>query len=186
MQEIKEGIAHITDFEGYDHMLYLGALCAPFVLRDYKKVVVLATAFTIGHSVTLAASAAGVLRFSSDIIEMLISISIGITGLANLVIKDQALRWWHYIITIGFGLIHGMGFSSYFRMMYSHESDWIWRLFQFNVGVELGQLMIISVILLASYIAVNRLKLSQTNWKKSLSWIAIIMSGYLIFEKIMV
>ncbi|MFZ4783945.1 MAG: HupE/UreJ family protein [Flavobacteriales bacterium] len=184
MQEIKEGIAHITDFDGYDHMLYLVALCAPFVLRDYMKVVVLATAFTVGHSITLAASASGILRFSSDLVEMLISISIGITGLANLVMKDQVLRWWHYIITIGFGLIHGMGFSTYFRMMYSHESDWIWRLFQFNIGVELGQLLIISVILLASFFAVNTFKLAQAYWKQGLSWIAIIMSGYLILEKI--
>lgn len=184
MDEIKEGIAHITDFDGYDHMLYLVALCAPFVLRDFKKVVVLATAFTLGHSITLAASAAGVLRFSSDLVEMLISVSIGITGIANLLMRDQLLRWWHYFITIGFGLIHGMGFSSYFRMMYSHESDWIWRLFQFNLGVELGQLMIIAVILLSSFVAVGVFKLSQTHWKQGLSWIAIIMSGYLIFEKI--
>lgn len=184
MEEIKEGIAHITDFDGYDHMLYLVALCAPFVISDFKKVVFLATAFTIGHSITLAASAAGILRFSGDVVEMLISISIGITGLANLLMRDQLLRWWHYMITIGFGLIHGMGFSSYFRMMYSHEENWIWRLFQFNLGVELGQLMIIGVILFASFVAVGVFKLSQTRWKQGLSWIAIIMSGYLIFEKI--
>lgn len=184
MSEILEGMGHITDLEGYDHMLFLLALSAPFLVKDYKKLLLLATAFTIGHSLTLAASAMGVLRFNSDTIELLITVSIAITALLNFFIKDSKIYWWNYVIAIGFGLIHGMGFSTYFRMMFSSDSGWLIKLFKFNLGVEIGQILILSFILLLGYIVTGLFKVKQLYWMYALSGISFLVAIRLIFDNL--
>ncbi|MFO0359674.1 MAG: HupE/UreJ family protein [Flavobacteriales bacterium] len=183
MNELLEGFRHITDFGGYDHMLFILAMAAPFTISDWKKLLILVTAFTIGHSLTLALSASSIIKFNSGLIELLIPITIFITAASNVLYKDLKDLKWRYLITLGFGLIHGMGFSSYFRMMYEGNSNWIAQLFLFNCGVEIGQLLVLGLIMLLGVLATSALKVEKRKWAIGLSVIAAIISGYLILDK---
>ncbi len=185
MQSIIQGILHITDLEGYDHMLFLLALCAPYASREYKKIIWLATAFTVGHSLTLALAALDVLRFSGNFIELLIPITIMLTALWNIVAGAFIKRpqaWVQYTIAACFGLIHGMGFSSYFRMMYSETGDLVKQLLLFNIGVELGQIIIIGLILLLLYILHKIIKLPRLYVTYALSAIAFAVAAWLVYR----
>lgn len=184
MVEVFDGIGHITDLEGYDHMLFLLALSAPFLVKDFKKLFFLASAFTVGHSLTLAASAMGILRFNSDTIELLMTISIAITALLNFFIKESKIYWWNYLIAVGFGLIHGMGFSSYFRMMYSEDHGWLLKLLKFNIGVEFGQLLILLVILIIGYCVTTLFKVKQLYWQYAVSGLSLLVAILLIIDNL--
>ncbi len=184
MQSILQGILHITDLQGYDHMLFLLALCAPFSAREYKKVFWLATAFTLGHSLTLALAALDVLRFSSHLIELLIPITIMLTALWNVAAGafiQKPKAWVQYSMAATFGLIHGMGFSSYFRMLYNETGDLVKQLFLFNLGVELGQIIIICLLLLLFYVIQRATKLPRLYTTYVLSTIAFVVAAYLVY-----
>jgi hypothetical protein len=183
MDELLEGFKHITDLKGYDHMLFILAMAAPFNVGDWKKLLILVTAFTLGHSLTLALAASGVIKFNPSLIELLIPITIFITAVSNVLYKDLGNLKWRYIITLGFGLIHGMGFSSYFRMMYEDNENWIGQLFLFNCGVEMGQILVLCIIMFLSFVAVSMFRLERRTWTVALSAIAGIISGYLILDK---
>ncbi|MBL0314788.1 MAG: HupE/UreJ family protein [Flavobacteriales bacterium] len=160
-----QGIQHITDLEGYDHMLFLAALCAPFTFKEWKTVLLLATAFTVGHSVSLALSALELIHFNRDLIELLIAITILLTALVNVFIDQKGkISVWSYLLTTGFGIIHGMGFSGFFRMISDDTGSFIRQLLLFNLGVETGQILIIMVFLgimfLAGKMIVQHRKLS--------------------------
>jgi hypothetical protein len=184
MSEIIEGISHITDLDGYDHMLFLLALSAPFVEKDFKKLIFLASAFTVGHSLTLAAAAMGILRFNSSTVELLIVVSIAITALLNFLIKESRIYWWNYLIAVGFGLIHGMGFSSYFRMMYSNDDGWLLKLLKFNIGVEIGQLFVLAIIIGIGHVVIRVLKVKGLYWSYALSMLSLLIAIRLIFDNL--
>lgn len=137
------GIDHITDLQGYDHMLYLLALVAWASLVDFLRVLLLATAFTIGHTLTLLLAGMGWVHPFGNWIEFLIPVTICCTALWNLRRKAgqeaAAVNRLTYVMTIGFGLIHGLGFSSFFRMMRDESESIVFPLLRFNAGVELGQ-----------------------------------------------
>jgi len=166
------GLEHIADIQAYDHMVFLLALCALYQLSSWKKVAVLATAFTIGHSLTLALVSLDLLKISADLVETLIPITIIITAIFNLVNPSENIEsstfgktmWRYYAIALGFGLIHGMGFSSYFSSLLGGEDSIIFPLFAFNLGIEAGQLIIVLGILLIGYIVMNVLKMKQIHW----------------------
>jgi hypothetical protein len=179
-----DGIMHITDVEGYDHMLFLLAMCAPFTFRDWKPVAILATAFTVGHSVSLALAAFDVIRFSSEIIEFLIPITILATSAFNWFSSDSNNRSAYRYMTAGiFGVIHGMGFSSFFRMISSEGEGFIGQLFLFNLGVEAGQLLILAVIL--CFIALSGLAIPSIKDKlpKILAGLSFLLAFVLAIEK---
>jgi len=152
------GLEHILDIKGYDHMLFLLALCIPFTLRDWKKVLILATAFTIGHSVTLALSTLDLVRFPMDWIEFLIPVTILLTARYDLLRGTSINRNLHYGMALFFGLIHGMGFSNFLRgsMFPGEESNLVWQLLYFNIGIEIGQIFVV-IILLIILTLLNRL-----------------------------
>jgi len=180
------GIEHITDIEGYDHMLFLLTLCAPFFYKEWKQIFWLATAFTLGHSLTLALSAMEVVWVSADLIEKLIPVTIMLTALGNIFQKREpgsSLRAWQYIITASFGLIHGLGFSTYFKMMYDETSSRILSLLAFNLGVEAGQLFIVALIFGLLFIIVNMLKVSMRKWTIAISTGSFIVAAYLFIDK---
>jgi hypothetical protein len=153
-----EGFLHITDPKGADHMLFLLAVAAGYTLRSWKMLFCLATGFTLGHSITLILAAYDVIRFSSDWVEWTILASIFVTALVHWFMPvNQPLRILLPIIAL-FGLVHGMGFSSYFRMMYSDDSL-AGRLLAFNIGVECGQLLVLLVLLIVNTAAVEVLKI---------------------------
>jgi hypothetical protein len=187
IQYFLEGVGHITDFGGYDHMLYLAALCAPFTLRNWKKVVLLATAFTAGHSVALFLAATDYIRFSSDLIETLIPLTIMLTCLLSFAHDSLGARTGtiQYAVTAGFGLIHGMGFSSYFRMIANESGEFIQSLLLFNLGVEVGQLLIVAILLcFASLVTGVVLPGSEKKYAIFLSIGVLIVSSYLFIIKI--
>ncbi len=143
MREVLMGIEHITDLQGYDHMLYLLALVAWASLGDFLRVLLLATAFTIGHTITLLLAGMGWIHPFGLWIEFLIPVTIFCTALWNLRrTAGQGSRLVNrvtYAITIVFGFVHGLGFSSFFRMMQDEGEGIVLPLLRFNVGVEMGQ-----------------------------------------------
>ena len=175
---------HITDIEGYDHMLFLLAMCAPFTFKEWKPVAILATAFTVGHSVSLALAAFDVIRFSSELIEFLIPITILLTSAFNWRSgASRALSAYRYASAGIFGVIHGMGFSSFFRMISGESEGFIAQLFFFNLGVEAGQLLILAVIL--SIIALSTLAIPSAKEKlpKILASLSFLLALVIAIEK---
>lgn len=179
------GFDHILDWNGYDHILFLVALCAIFGPKDWKRVLVLVTAFTIGHSLTLALSALDIVRLSPKLVEVLIPVTILITALQNLFMNPEkrASWWWHYGLALGFGLIHGMGFSNYFKALLGRETSILWPLFSFNLGVELGQVLIVAAGLAANAAAARILRIPQRYWTQGLSGLAAVLSIIMIIQR---
>jgi len=152
------GFRHITDLRGADHILFLLALAAIYRFRDWRECLWVATAFTVGHSLTLGLAVTNVLTISPPLIEFLIPITIVATGLENLLVRDNATpfatRRYRPLLAGVFGLVHGAGFANYLRSLFVERIAL--PLFGFNVGIELGQ---ICVLLLAftAFIVVDRL-----------------------------
>lgn len=162
----REGIYHITDIRGYDHILFVAALCLPYLLKDWRKILILITAFTIGHSATLALSIYNKILIPSSWIEFLIPVTIIITALENVSIKKfdfgkDSLRYGSALV---FGLIHGMGFSNYLRSMMGKSETIVVQLLAFNVGLEIGQLVIVAVVLFLTFLFVSIFRVSRREW----------------------
>ena len=160
------GWEHIISKDALDHQLFILALIAIFSFRDWKKVLILVTAFTIGHSLTLVLSALDIFRFPSDWVEFLIPCTIVFTALDNIIFSknEKKLIQLNYYLALLFGLIHGMGFANSVRMMLASEQDITLPLFGFNVGLELGQIVVVAIALFIHYIFSEVLKLSNKIW----------------------
>lgn len=189
------GFEHISDLQGYDHILFIVALCAIYRIGEWRKVALLVTAFTLGHSLTLALAALDVIRVSAAWIEFLIPVTIFLTALYNAVIHKIGDRTegtfskqlnWNYLFALLFGLIHGMGFSNFFRsmLMPGEEGSLVKQLLAFNIGVELGQLAIVAVILLLAFIGMNRLRIPQKDWNLFISGMAAGPAVIMALERI--
>lgn len=167
------GREHILDWQAYDHILFLIALCAIYLLQDWKKVLILVTAFTIGHSITLALSTLDIVSVRSDIIEFLIPVTIFITALSNLLRKQSALTPanlnMNYFFGMFFGLIHGLGFSNYLKSILGREDSIVTPLLSFNLGLELGQIIIVLVFMTVSFVFVNLFNVARRDWNLIIS-----------------
>lgn len=158
------GIQHITDLAGIDHILFIAALCLRYLWTDWKKLLVLVTAFTIGHSITLALSTLDVISISQRWTEFLIPITIIITAINNCFVKDFSFNSKYptiYFFALFFGLVHGLGFSTLLKSMLGRDTNIITQLFAFNLGLEVGQLLIVSIILLFSFLLVRVLQVNR-------------------------
>lgn len=180
------GFEHISDIKAYDHILFVVALCAIYRLAQWRSVVVLVTAFTIGHSLTLALAAMGIIPVNSELIEFLIPVTILLTCVYNVTtyaadFDKKSLRI-KYTLAAFFGLIHGMGFSNYFSMLLGKSQSIVKPLLAFNIGIELGQLIIVLLSLGAAYLAFNLLKIKQREWNLFISGAVAGMALMLIFE----
>ncbi len=163
----KMGLNHVLDFTAYDHILFLIVLAVVFNLNNWKKVLWLVTLFTLGHSITLALSAYKVLEFDIDIIEFLIPLTIFITGFINVITSKKIKETKgsvNLILALFFGLIHGLGFSNYFKMMIGQEEDKLFPLLEFAIGIEAAQIIIVLGILLLGVVLQNLLKVSRRDW----------------------
>ena len=160
-------------------------MCAIYAFRDWKKVLVLITAFTLGHSVTLALATLKLITYRSDIIELLIPITILATAVSNFSDtstgepKSPKLR---YIFAACFGLIHGMGFSNYLRSLLGEQDSIIMPLFSFNLGLELGQLVIVAIALGIASLFIEIIKLQRLTWNHLISGIVAGMALSLILN----
>jgi uncharacterized BrkB/YihY/UPF0761 family membrane protein len=184
---LKLGYHHITDLNGYDHILFILALCAIYKIADWRKVAILITAFTIGHSITLALSTLKIISFNAKLIEFLIPITILFTCIMNLFYKIPDRKpifkkpnYSRYYMAIFFGLIHGMGFSNYLRSLLGREETIAKPLFAFNLGLEGGQIIIVAFSLAFSALFISILKVKQQEWKQVLSGIVAGLSLMLI------
>ena len=145
------GLEHIADWQGYDHILFLLVLCGVYSLKELKQVLLLVTAFTIGHSITLAMSVLSIITIKSEWIEFLIPITILYTAVLNLYRLNkppQSHFKANYFFALLFGFIHGMGFSYLLKSLLGKTESVLLPLFAFNVGLEAGQLIIILIVLL--------------------------------------
>ena len=181
----EEGWRHIISKDALDHQLFIIALAAIYLVHDWKKVIVLVTAFTIGHSLTLALSAFDVIRVNSNWVEFLIPLTIVITALQNFFKTDghygrYRMQYW---LALFFGLIHGLGFANTIRFMLAGDQNIALPLFSFNVGLEVGQLFVVALVLLLSYFVVNTLKLRRKWWVWGLSAIALAVSAYICISR---
>lgn len=179
------GVHHIADFAGYDHILFLVCLTAVYLVKDWRRILILITAFTIGHSVSLVLATFNVVHFSSGWVEFLIPLTIFITGLWNIIDRDDSVsRKGHrikYTAALFFGLIHGLGFSNYLRSLLGSEDQLALPLLGFNLGIETGQILIVAVILTLAMIAQKYLRIIHREWNLILSGagmgIALILMG---------
>jgi hypothetical protein len=146
------GFRHIADLAGYDHILFVTALAIPFGIRDWRRLAILVTAFTVGHSVTLVLAMLRLVSVSSQIVETLIPATILVTALGAYTTAtpqraENPVTFSRYGMALFFGLIHGLGFSTYLRALLGDEESIAGPLLAFNIGLELGQLVILCVVL---------------------------------------
>lgn len=167
----KLGIQHILDLNGFDHILFIVVLCAVFVARDWVKILLLVTAFTLGHSLTLALATFKVIEIRSEVIEFLIPVTIALTALITLIKPKPSTGkgiQLNYLLALFFGLIHGLGFSNYLRALLGKEAA-IWQpLLAFNIGLEVGQLAIVAAFLLLTSL-VHLAGMNRKEWTLILS-----------------
>lgn len=179
-----EGIRHITDWRGYDHILFVAALCLPWLIKDWKKVLWLITAFTIGHSVTLALSIYSKILVHSNWIEWLIPLTVAVTAIENVVVKNEERNMrLRYTSALIFGLIHGMGFSNYLRSMMGKNENIITQLFAFNIGLEVGQVAIVLMVMFVGLIFVQVLNAPRKEWVLFVSGGIFVAAMQMIIER---
>jgi hypothetical protein len=180
------GFHHIADIRGIDHILFIVALCIRYQFTDWKKLLLLVTAFTIGHSITLALSVFEILNYSMSWIEFLIPVTIVLTAFSNVFVKKFVFKAKFpliYFLALFFGLIHGMGFSSYLKSLLGKGESVIWQLLAFNLGLEAGQIMIVFVILIITLIFVNLFKVNRREYLLFISAIAFALALEMAFER---
>lgn len=179
------GIQHILDLDGFDHILFVIALCAIYLGRDWKKIIILVTAFTIGHSITLALATLNLIKVNSDLVEFLIPVTIAITAVSN-IIKPKPSNGrgiqLNYFFALFFGLIHGLGFSNYLRSLLGKEASIFQPLLAFNLGLEAGQLVIVGVFILAAMILVGVMGINRKDWTLVVSSVVLGMALMMILE----
>lgn len=168
------GKDHILDYtNGYDHILFVIVLCAVYVVRDWKKILILITSFTIGHSITLALATWKVIQFDATLIEFLIPGTIFVTAVANLFRSEASVERGHvqlnYLFALFFGLIHGLGFSNYLRELLGQQQNITVPLLAFNLGLEFGQIIVVAIFMVISFILVDLLTLNRRDWKMIIS-----------------
>ena len=172
------GIEHILTWDALDHILFVSALCLRYRLTDWKKVVIMVTAFTIGHSITLVLSVLGYFKMPVDWIEFLIPLTIAATAVNNLFYrpgKKTAKLPLIYFFALFFGMIHGLAYANLLLDLEGGE-NLTSHLLAFNLGIEVAQLLVVAVVLFLSFIFVENLKIPQ-QW-----WLAVISSVILVFS----
>jgi len=179
------GLNHVLDFKAYDHILFLIVLAVVFSFNQWKKAILLITLFTLGHSLTLGLAAYGVVNFDINLIEFLIPVTIFITGATNLFRtgKPNQKNSINLVFALFFGLIHGLGFSNYFRMMIGKSEDKLMPLLEFALGIEAAQIIIVFAILVIGALLQSVLKVSKRDWVLVTSSIVIGFSIQMILER---
>lgn len=194
----KQGLSHISDLGAYDHILFIAALAAAYHIKNGKKLILLVSAFTIGHSIALALATLKIVKVNSSLIEFLIPVTIIATCLTTIlrqlkhkspplqfkkVLDHSKKAGFHveqngatYLIIIGFGIVHGLGFSNYLRFILSENESLFTPLFAFNLGLEVGQIFILTIALIINFVLLRYVKLSQKHLPIIISILITIIS----------
>ncbi len=160
------GWEHIINTEALDHIFFIAALAAIYMLKDWRQVLILVTAFTIGHTITLILSTKRIVEINESWVEFLIPCTIVVTAISNLFQKSfttKAIRI-NYFLALFFGLIHGLAFANTLRMILAPEQSFALSMFSFSVGLESGQILIVFIILLLSQFFIGVLKIQRLHW----------------------
>ena len=183
---LKLGWEHIISKDALDHQLFVLVLVAAYSYKDWKKILVLVTAFTIGHSVTLALSVLDIIRVPSAWVEFLIPLTIVITALDNIIMKNKqnSLMKMNYYLALIFGFIHGMGFANTARMMIAQEQSLFVPLLGFNIGLELGQIVVVFAILIIFFLLTTVFKTQRKDWIMFTSSAVFALSLQMALERI--
>lgn len=183
---LKLGWEHIISLYALDHQLFVLVLMAIYVFKDWKKILWVVTAFTIGHSITLVLSAFDILRAPAKWIEFLIPLTIVITALDNILMrnKPQNLMQVNYFFALFFGLIHGMGFANTARMMMSKEQSIIVPLLGFNIGLEVGQIAVVIVIMIIHFVMLTLFRINKKEWVMFVSSAVFALALKMALERI--
>jgi hypothetical protein len=186
---VQLGFLHICTPRAADHLTFLLALCAPYVLSDWRRVLALVTSFTIGHSLTLALATLGLVAFRPTLIEALIPVTIMATAVVNMrgasrvfTRRTPVLAAAPNALALGFGLIHGLGFSNYLRNLLGPNSRPVAELLAFNIGVELGQILVVAGILLAGAVLLGSLRVARRDWLLATSGAALGIATVLLSQ----
>ncbi|MEG0849713.1 HupE/UreJ family protein [Flavobacterium plurextorum] len=172
------GLKHVLDINAYDHVLFLIALTVPYTFKDWKRILLLVSLFTIGHTVALVLSVFGIITVKVNLVEFLIPITILITALYHLFTAGKATKNdginLIFFVTLFFGIIHGLGFSNYFKtILGGSPSSKLLPLGEFALGIEAAQLVVVFVVLVISYIVQTVFRFSKRDW-------ALVMSAFII------
>lgn len=182
---LKLGWEHIISLDALDHQLFVLVLVAVYTYNDWRKILVLVTAFTIGHSITLALSILDVIRIPGNWVEFLIPLTILLTAIDNILMRNKQnnLMKMNYYLALFFGLIHGMGFAKTARLMMAKEQNIVTPLLGFNIGLELGQVIVVVVILMIEFFLIKFFKLKKIHWILFASGITLLISLKLCIER---
>jgi hypothetical protein len=180
------GWDHIISTDALDHLLFIAVLSAIYMLRDWKQVLILVTAFTLGHSITLALTSLNIIAFPVAWVEFFVPLTIVITALSNLFQKTFTPRTvrLNYMFALFFGLIHGMAFASLLRMILASDQSFAFAMFSFSVGLELGQVLVVFLILLLAQLFVKYLSVNRREWVICLSAAVLALALQMTIERI--
>lgn len=180
------GWHHIIAWDALDHLLFVLVLSVVYLVKDWKKVLILVTAFTFGHSITLILSILDVVRTNDKLVEILIPFTIIVTAVFNLVDKESAQHSLqrNYFLAFFFGLIHGLGYANALRFIMAKDDSIGMSLLGFNLGLEAGQILVVAAILLVSFLVVTQAGLKRKWWIWGLSIIAIILAIRMIWDRL--
>ena len=183
----KLGLSHVLDIAAYDHVLFLIVLAVVFHFNQWKKAIWLITFFTIGHSLTLALAAYDLIKVPLDIVEFLIPVTIFITGVFNILRASNTVARKEkitFFLALFFGLVHGLGFSNYFRILIGKEDDKILPLLEFALGIEAAQIIIVFSVLLLGMFLQNFFRVVKRDWVLVTSAIVIGVSIPMMINRI--
>jgi len=172
------GLRHVLNIHAYDHVLFLIALTVPYAFKDWKRILLLVTIFTVGHTLALLLSVFGLIIIKVNLVEFLIPITILIVAFFNLFTagkssKNESISIVGFI-TLFFGVIHGLGFSNYFNsILGGNTTSKLLPLSEFALGIELAQIIVVFVVLILSYIVQTVFRFSKRDW-------TLVMSSFVI------
>ena len=181
------GLKHVLDFQAYDHILFLIVLAVVFSFNQWKRALWLITFFTIGHTLTLGLAAYNIINIKVSIVEFLIPVTIFITGVFNVARVGKASTGKENInlfLALFFGLVHGLGFSNYFRIMIGQEEDKFLPLLEFALGIEASQVIIVFGILILGTLLQNFAKVTKRDWVLVASAIVIGFTIPMMIERV--
>ena len=180
------GWHHIMSWDALDHLLFIVALTVIYQLRDWKQVFILVTAFTIGHFITLLLSVLDIIRFSAQWVEFLIPVTIVVTAAINFFQRSFSRHSVsiNYLLALGFGLIHGMGFANAIRFSLMEEQSLGWSLFGFNLGLECGQIVVVLAVLSLEELIRRLTGIDRRKWVMIISAIVLVIALNMVFDRI--
>ena len=174
---IEYGMNHVLDINAYDHVLFLIVLTVPYIFKDWKRVFLLVSTFTLGHTLSLVLAAYNIVRVNGALIEFLIPITILVVALFNVFTAGKGGQKGKvgvlFFSTLFFGLIHGLGFAREFHMLAGQTDNILLLLIEFALGIEIAQVIIVFVVLFLGYLMQTLFRFSKRDWIMVISAIVV-------------